>query len=772
MKSLNIKFTVSAIAITAAFCLAACSNIGVQGSSSGTDDATILFDFEAAPSGYMLKADNADYDIKTKSGSEKLLINFKTEKGLSKAGMIMDTPFDWSGYDGFNIAMDAENPTSDAVFLYLRLVDEDGTFQHRGFTVPANANGTYYGVLKGLGQPIEAGMNELPPVWDNDETMMIFRWGDLGPSFDWSKIKEVSFFTRGTIADTSIYIDNIRIRENPPIPDDHLTGLVDEFGQNAKVDFPIKVKSEAELKAAADKELADLEQIPQMPDRSKFGGWKDGPKLNATGYFRTEKVDGKWWMVDPEGYLFFSHGVANVRMANLTTTTGIDFKNDSVRYVDPNEVTPEDSMGIIKVSEKVRESRFVTSPKRHNMFTWLPDYDDALADHYSYRRSTLRGPVKSGETFSFYRANLERRYGQNEPESYISKWVDVTLDRMKSWGFTSFGNWVDPAFYPNEEVPYFANGWIIGDYQTLKPDLDIWGPIPDFYDPKFAERADVTISVIAEEIKGSPWCIGVFIDNEKSWGNPNAPDETRYAVILDAFSKSTSESYAKAEFSKQLKEKYATVTALNAAWETQFNTWAEFDVGFKPERFPSALIDDMSKLYEGFSEQYFKIVEGTLNKYLPNHIYMGARMASWGMPKETIKAAVKYSDVMSFNIYDEGIKNNGWDFFADINKPVIIGEFHIGAISDTGLFHPGLVMAADQSDRAQMYKDYMKTVIDNPYLVGAHWFQYVDSPITGRAFDGENYNVGFVSGTDIPYPEMVDAARNVMRDIYPYRYNK
>ena len=55
-------------------------------------------------------------------------------------------------------------------------------------------------------------------------------------------------------------------------------------------------------------------------------------------------------------------------------------------------------------------------------------------------------------------------------------------------------------------------------------------------------------------------------------------------------------------------------------------------------------------------------------------------------------------------------------------------------------------------------------------MVGAHWFQYTDSPLTGRAHDGENYNVGFVSITDIPYPEMVEAAKAFNKDLYQRRF--
>ena len=59
--------------------------------------------------------------------------------------------------------------------------------------------------------------------------------------------------------------------------------------------------------------------------------------------------------------------------------------------------------------------------------------------------------------------------------------------------------------------------------------------------------------------------------------------------------------------------------------------------------------------------------------------------------------------------------------------------------------------------------------MDNPAFVGAHWFQYADEPLTGRTLDGENYNIGFVTVTDTPYPEMVQAARAVLGEAYARR---
>ncbi|UKI34212.1 MAG: hypothetical protein L6W00_13000 [Lentisphaeria bacterium] len=41
-----------------------------------------------------------------------------------------------------------------------------------------------------------------------------------------------------------------------------------------------------------------------------------GPKLKATGFFRVERCEGKWYFVDPEGRLFFSRGVNSVRLSS------------------------------------------------------------------------------------------------------------------------------------------------------------------------------------------------------------------------------------------------------------------------------------------------------------------------------------------------------------------------------------------------------------------------------------------------------------------------
>ena len=99
--------------------------------------------------------------------------------------------------------------------------------------------------------------------------------------------------------------------------------------------------------------------------------------------------------------------------------------------------------------------------------------------------------------------------------------------------------------------------------------------------------------------------------------------------------------------------------------------------------------------------------------------------------------------------------------------PVIIGEFHFGAL-DRGMFHTGLRSTENQQDRADKYTAYVRGALRNRYIIGTHWFQYVDQPTTGRG-DGENYQIGFLDICDNPYPEIVQAARAIGRDMYAYR---
>jgi hypothetical protein len=50
-----------------------------------------------------------------------------------------------------------------------------------------------------------------------------------------------------------------------------------------------------------------------QPALSSYGGWKIA-RHKSTGFFRTEKIEDRWWIIDPEGYPYIDRSVVAVQM--------------------------------------------------------------------------------------------------------------------------------------------------------------------------------------------------------------------------------------------------------------------------------------------------------------------------------------------------------------------------------------------------------------------------------------------------------------------------
>ena len=94
----------------------------------------------------------------------------------------------------------------------------------------------------------------------------------------------------------------------------------------------------------------------------------------------------------------------------------------------------------------------------------------------------------------------------------------------------------------------------------------------------------------------------------------------------------------------------------------------------------------------------------------------------------------------------------------------IIGEFHFGSL-DRGTMNSGLVPCRDMKERMAKYKAYVRHALQDEHLVGVHWFFWSDMPLTGW-MDGENFGNGVTTVTDTAHPEMIEATRQLARELY------
>jgi hypothetical protein len=537
-----------------------------------------------------------------------------------------------------------------------------------------------------------------------------------GPrTIDPKNITQILFFVNKPATDHTFELDNIRAGGAYTSPTAWITDaepffpLIDTFGQYRHKDWPGKVHSVDELRQRREHEAKELASDSGPAEWCRYGGWAGGPKLKAGGFFRTEKFNGKWWLVDPDGHLFWSHGV------------------DCVRLID---TTPIDERG----------AWFEDFPGDQPEFREFLSTGDALKGHYAGRQPRC---------FAFAAANMKRKYGDDWRQAY----ADTAHQRLRSWGLNTIANWSDSGVFLLRRTPYTDTLSSRGA-KMLEGSEGYWGKFPDVFDPSFASGVRRAMEGKKGGSANDPWCIGYFSDNEMSWG-----DDTSLAV---AALRSPPGQAAKVEFIRDLQAKYREIAQLNNAWGTTHPSWeAMLDSREAPNQTKAG--PDLTAFYVKTAEAYFRTVKEAIQLVAPKQLYLGCRFA-W-VNDLAAKAAAGYCDVVSYNLYRHGVA----DFrYPGGDKPLIIGEFHFGAL-DRGLFHTGLVPVENQAARAQAYKDYVIGAVNHPQFVGTHWFQWKDEPTTGRVYDEENYQIGFLDIADTPYPEMVRASREVGIALYRAR---
>ncbi len=486
--------------------------------------------------------------------------------------------------------------------------------------------------------------------------------------------------------------------------------FIDEFGQFKHADWVGKIKNKDELKLHKDFEQEFLSANKKFENLDKFGGLIDEKfKFEPTGFFTLKKVEGKWFFITPEGNLFWSFGV---NCAGVFPSTPI---SDREFYFDD-------------VSEE--------NYKTHGVW-----------GAYYYK--------KLHTVYSFAKRNVDLKYGQDA----ANKFYAIAPKRMQAFGMNTYGAWSSKILCEAGNMPYM----VFTSSKTkvmLKPKMALDRPtskLPDFFASDFERDTFDSVAKSATEIN-SPYCVGVFIDNELPWQN----NEGKLArVVLSCPASQPS----KAAFKDFLEKKYGHVKKLNAAWLSGYSSWDDFlnNQDFLPETKESEA--DILAFEKLVYERYFKTCKNALKAVCGNALYLGCRFAWFN--KLLQEVASQYCDAVSHNLYLNDVAGYSLPEGA-LDKPIMIGEFHFGN-QDMGIFGGGLRTRLTYQEKLDAFVKYMKSAIENPNIVGAHWFQWLDQPTTGR-HDGENFSVGLFDICDTPYYEFAKLSRELSKDMYLERF--
>jgi hypothetical protein len=469
--------------------------------------------------------------------------------------------------------------------------------------------------------------------------------------------------------------------------------LIDQYGQSFLRHWPGKTAIESQLVKRLFQQLSDSSKQTFPKGFSRFGG--DASKqVAATGFFHTHNDGSRWWLVDPDGFLFWSAGVDCVQPEISAKIEGIE---KALKW------TAGD------IGEEIYEA------------------------------------ARSGGHFNYLICNLIRAFGK----TWYEDWTKIALGQLRSWGFNTIANWSDIEIAKKAAFPYVRPL----DFRPTKTQM-LYRDFPDVFSDDFIEDAKLYAKQL-ESTALDPALIGYFLMNEPTWGFSSEPPAL--GLLFNS-----GKSVTRTRLSQFLQAKYRSDSAFSAAWDAQGCTFESIENEKWTDPVSAKALADLEKFSSIMVDRYFGVLSDACREVDPNHLNLGARY--YTVPPAWALAGMCHFDIFSVNCYDEVVNSALEDVSKKLNMPVMIGEWHFGAL-DVGLPGTGIGHVKDQKERGKAFRRYTEDAAAKPWCVGTHYFTLYDQSCIGR-FDGENYNIGLIDTCNRPYEELTDAATIANTNVY------
>lgn len=490
--------------------------------------------------------------------------------------------------------------------------------------------------------------------------------------------------------------------------------LIDRYGQVKTADFSTKVINDAQLQADVTMDQDYYGSLQAPSDFDELGGLKGSKEelqLEAKGFFNIQQANGKPILVSPSGAAYFSLGM--------------------------NGITNNETFTLLKGQE--------------TKFEWVPPYD-------SEYRGAFQG---SPDVFSFYMANKYKKTGAIPTNA---EFFAEAVDRLRKWGFNSAGAWGSGALSAQNGLPYT----LVLPLNSMSKPSEI--KIFDIFAADAEAKIDAAFSASLPALKDDPLLIGYFVDNEYHY--------EKFFTAVPKLKASTTG--IKKRLVQMLQEKYVDIAAFNANWSTNYTSFT--DLNEAALYIDTAEADkDIENFFRLYLNTYYSTVKRLFAKYDSNHLLLGDRWLTVPMQNTKVRGilaeeAGKYMDVISINHYAPNLDVTMLDeiYTKSGGKPIMLSEWSYGT-AEQGLNPIVAGAAANEQERAWRYRNYVEQAAALGYIVGTHWFDYVDQAATGRWFEGltgERYNTGLINVADRPYKIFLDGVMQTHHDIYDVMLGK
>jgi len=366
-----------------------------------------------------------------------------------------------------------------------------------------------------------------------------------------------------------------------------------------------------------------------------------------------------------------------------------------------------------------------------------------------------------------YHRNCVAKYEGDE-----AAWGSATIARLRAWRFNTLGvnasRTVIGRGLPREQALDFGSTFAAYD-NIAAPEN--WTGFPNVFSPRWPAYCRQRARTLCAPTANDSWLIGYFIDNELEWFGKNGKPGGLFDCCLAKPAGQT----AKAAVLRFLQERYATVEALNRAWNAQVSSWEGLNRGTETLTGSSPQAEADKTAFVGqIAERYFSVTREAIRAAAPHHLILGCRFAG-DAPPVVVTTAGRFCDVVSLNFYgkvdlERGVSVDMPGAFQKMHalsgRPMMITEWSFPAY-DSGLpclFGAGQRLAT-QAERARCYRLYQASAAALPFLVGSNYFMWADEPALGISSTfPEDSNYGLVDEQDRPWSLLTQAATRVNAD--------
>lgn len=373
-----------------------------------------------------------------------------------------DFPSDWSNYEYLVMEMRTSTPQR----FHLMILDKAGV-RRLGFQ-PVGQNVWFRAAvpLKLFKGRDQSGFDLASATNRPAHSYWLSVWGPFGAI---NAVQGLGIMMDYPLNHPVLEIRSIRLSKDDPGSEIlEKLPVIDEFGQWIHADWGRKLKTLDQLK----KDWAEEEKsfTPAAFHYCKYSGYL-GTKAKATGFFRVEQIEGKWWFVDPDGHLYLSMAVPSMGPGGAETR--VAGREAYYKALPPPEV----------------------------------------------RRGPAGGNLAGEQMAGFRSWNLFRRYGAEWP----AKAADMELRRAEGWGLTSI---VSRSMDAQQRKPYLSYFYTLPRGGASQ--VPIYLGMPDVYAPEFAQFLEETARAQLAPRRDDAFLIGYFIGNEPPWPR-------RESEVIDMF---------------------------------------------------------------------------------------------------------------------------------------------------------------------------------------------------------------------------------------------